>query len=37
MWLQFQRALKPMSLILRRRVSAVSKEEACAQIAATSK
>ncbi|MDA9545688.1 hypothetical protein ACM43_14935 [Bradyrhizobium sp. CCBAU 45321] len=33
---QFQRALTPISLILRRRVSAVSKDEACAQSAATS-
>ncbi|KYK49323.1 hypothetical protein A1D31_25075 [Bradyrhizobium liaoningense] len=28
-----QRALRPNSLILRRRVSAVSKDEACAQVA----
>nr|AWM01024.1 hypothetical protein CIT40_13945 [Bradyrhizobium amphicarpaeae] len=30
-WLQFQQALTPIGLILRRRVSAVSKDEACAQ------
>jgi len=35
-WLQFQEALTLMSLILRRRVSAVSKDEACATTAITS-